>query len=117
MRQRLLCIQFGSWPAPGEMKMETKSLEKRSCRRMKMVMGLRVPGQTQTADRLVHTLDISSTGAKIGASREWIQPGSVLTLHRRHARAQCQVMWPRAVAPGDSHMRTEFTGHQPASWG
>jgi PilZ domain len=99
------------------MKMETKSLEKRSCRRMKMVMGLRVPGQPQTADKLVHTLDISSTGAKIGAIREWIQPGSVLTLHRRHARAQCQVMWSRAVGPGEIHIGIEFTGNKSDFWG
>ena len=97
--------------------MDAKALERRSARRTKMVVGLRVPGHSQTTDKLVHTLNISSLGAKIGAMREWIQPGSIITLQRKHARVQCQVMWSRSVGPGEIQMGIEFMGSKGHFWG
>jgi hypothetical protein len=97
--------------------MDAKSLERRTAKRTKMVVGLRVPGQTQAPDRLVHTLNISSSGAKIGAMREWIQPGSVLILQRKHARTRCQVKWSRAIAPGEVQIGIEFTDNKAHFWG
>lgn len=97
--------------------MDGKSLEKRTVKRMKMVVGLRVPGQTPASDMLVHTLNISAAGAKIAAMRECVRPGSVLTLQRKHARAQCQVMWSRAIAPGEIHIGIEFMGNKAHFWG
>lgn len=73
--------------------------------------------QAQAPDLLVHTLDISSTGAKIGAVREWIQPGSVLILHRKHHRAQCRVMWSREIAPREIQIGVEFLGRDAQIWG
>ena len=59
--------------------MDNKSLEKRVLKRTKMVVGLRISqSEDNTSQLLVHTLNISSTGAKIGALREYIRPGSVL---------------------------------------
>ena len=98
--------------------MNTKALDKRTFKRTKMVVGLRVPKpQLQASDQLVHTLDISSSGAKIGALREWIEPGSVLIVQRRHTRAQCRVMWSRQVAPGEVHIGIEFLGRDAQFWG
>jgi hypothetical protein len=97
--------------------MDGKSLEKRAARRTNMVVGLRVPGQCKAPDMLVHTLNISSSGAKIGAIRNSIQPGSVLTLQRKHARAQCQVMWSRAVGPDEVQIGIEIMGNKAEFWG
>ena len=97
--------------------MDGKALEKRAARRSTMVVGLRVPAQTKAPEMLVHTLNISSSGAKIGALREWVQPGSVLILQRKHARAQCQVMWSRRVGPGEVQIGIEFTGNRNHFWG
>lgn len=97
--------------------MDGKALEKRAVKRTKMVVGLRVLGQSQAADRLVHTLNISSTGALIGAVHEWIEPGSILTLQRKHARTQCQVMWSRAIAPGEVLIGVEFMSNKANFWG
>ena len=83
-----------------------------------MVLGLRVPQQpSHSAEVLVHTLDISPSGARIGALREWMQPGSVLFIHRRHTRARCQVIWSRIVAPREIQMGIKFLGGEPNFWG
>ena len=83
-----------------------------------MVVGLRVSQQrSPVADLLVHTLDISSSGAKIGALREWMQPGSALIVQRRHTRARCLVMWSRKVAPGEIQIGIKFLGRDSHFWG
>ena len=98
--------------------MNTKALDKRAVKRTKMVVGLRLHKlQLQAPDPFVHTLDISSSGAKIGALREWIEPGSVLIVQRRHTRAQCRVMWSRQVASGEVQIGIEFLGHDAQFWG
>jgi hypothetical protein len=111
---------FGPVAATLEMrsKVGTRTLDKRSVRRTKMVVGLRVPQpQSQAPDLLVHTLDISSSGAKIGAVREWIQPGSVLVIQYKHNRAQCRVRWSRQIAPREIQIGIEFLGRDPQIWG
>jgi hypothetical protein len=61
-------------------------------------------------------LDISSTGAKIGAVREYIQPGSVLLLQHGHQRAQCRVIWSRRVGPAEIQIGVEFLKHGAPFW-
>ena len=98
--------------------MNTKTLDKRTVKRTKMVVGLRVPKpQPKAPDLLVHTLDVSSSGAKIGALREWIEPGSVLVVRRGQSRTHCRVMWSRKVAPGEIQIGIEFLGHGDQFWG
>jgi len=83
-----------------------------------MVFGLRVPQpRSQAPDLLVHTLDISSSGAKIGAVREWIQPGSVLIIQYKHNRAQCRVKWSREIAPREIQIGIEFLDRATEIWG
>jgi len=99
-------------------KVDTKALDKRNVRRTNMVVGLRVSQpQSQTLDLLVHTLDISSSGAKIGAVREWIQPGSILIIQCKHKRAQCRVKWSRQMEPREIQIGIEFLGRDPQIWG
>jgi hypothetical protein len=99
-------------------KMDTKAVEKRTVKRTKMVVGLRVPKpQAHGSDLLVHTLDISSSGAKIGALREWIQPGSELLIQRRHTRARCRVTWSRKIGSQEVQIGIEFLGRDPGFWG
>ncbi len=98
--------------------MEAKAFEKRTVKRTKMVVGLRVPRpQPHTPDVLVHTLDISSVGAKIGALREWIRPGSVLLIQRRHTRARCRVTWSHKIGPHEVQIGVEFLGRESGFWG
>jgi hypothetical protein len=89
--------------------MDNKALEKRVLRRTKMVVGLRIfLSDVHATHLLVHTLDLSSTGAKIGAVREYIHPGSVLVIQHGHNRAQCRVIWSRRVGPTEIQMGVEF---------
>jgi hypothetical protein len=97
--------------------MDNKSLEKRVLKRTKMVVGLRISqSENDTSQLLVHTLDISSTGAKIGALREYIRPGSVLLLQQGHNRAQCRVTWSRRVGPTEIQMGVEFLKNNRRFW-
>ena len=99
-------------------KMDIKTLEQRTVKRTKMVIGLRLPKpQSHTPDLLVHTLDISSSGAKIGALREWVQPGSVLIIQRRHTRIRCRVTWSRKIGPQEVQIGVEFVGSGNTFWG
>ena len=98
-------------------KMDGKALEKRVLRRTKMVLGLRIfQPDAHASQLLVHTLDISSTGARIGAVREYIHPGSVLLIQRGHSRAPCRVSWSRRVGPTEIQMGIEFLQHGARFW-
>jgi hypothetical protein len=98
--------------------MKIKALDKRNVRRTKMVVGLRFPKtHLRASDLLVHTLDISSSGASIGSLHEGFEPGSVLTVQRKHARANCRVIWSRQIAPGEVRMGIEFLGNSSHFWG
>jgi hypothetical protein len=97
--------------------MDTRALEKRTSRRTKMVLGLKISQFTEKAlPLLAHTLDISSSGAKIGALRECIQPGSVLVIQRKHNRAHCRVTWSRRMAPREIQIGIEFLSHGARFW-
>ena len=97
--------------------MNNKSLEKRVLRRTKMVVGVKISEPKVNAGQLlVHTLDITSTGAKIGAMREYIQPGSVLLLQHGRNRAQCRVIWSRRVGTKEIQMGVEFLKHGARFW-
>lgn len=98
--------------------MDTRALDKRGLKRTKMVLGLRLSlPETRHSDLLVHTLDISSSGAKIGAVRELIKPGSLLIVQRKHVRAQGSVMWSRTLAPGEIQIGIEFRNRDAQIWG
>jgi hypothetical protein len=97
--------------------MDNKALQKRALRRTRMVLGLRIAQpQIHSSQLLVHTLDISSTGAKIGAVREYIHSGSVLLIQRGHNRTQCRVIWSRRVGPREIQMGVEFLQHSTRFW-
>ena len=123
IRSIAVTLQFNREPACAKTKlarnkMATKALEKRTVKRTKMVVAVRFPKpQPHAPDLLVHTLDISSVGAKIGALREWVQPGSVLLIQRRHTRARCRVTWSRRIGPQEVQIGIEFLGRDPGFWG
>jgi PilZ domain len=98
--------------------MDTRTLDNRTLIRTKMVLGLRLSQpESEDPNVLVHTLDISSSGAKLGALRVCIEPGSVLTVQRKHVRIQCRVMWSRSIAPGEIQIGIEFLRPDSQIWG
>ena len=97
--------------------MDNKALQKRVLRRTMMVLGLRISHpEVHSGQLLVHTLDITSSGAKIGGVREYIHSGSVLLIQRGHNRTHCRVIWSRGVGPKEIHMGVEFLKHSARFW-
>ncbi len=93
--------------------------EKRARNRSKMVIGLKVSGTKKKigVGTLVHTLDISPSGARLAGLREQLEPGEILVLQRQHKRAKCKVVWCREVAPREIQVGVQFTEADPAFWG
>jgi PilZ domain-containing protein len=95
-------------------------VEKRGRDRSKMVIGLRVSNtknKSDAAGTMVHTLDISPTGARLAGLREQVEPGDILILHRQHKRAKCKVVWCREVAPREIQLGIQFIEADAAFWG
>jgi PilZ domain-containing protein len=99
---------------------DPKILEKRTTKRTKMVATLKVSNAEQPGaapNQLAHTLDISSSGARIGAMREEIQAGTILVVQHKQARANCRVIWTRRMGAGEFQIGIEFIGRTPQFWG
>ena len=97
-------------------------VEKRARNRSKMVIGVRLSSKdkekkSDIAGTLVHTLDISPTGARLAGLREHIEPGTIVTLQRQHKRAKCKVAWCREVAPREIQIGVQFVEAEPGFWG
>ncbi|HEX3321010.1 MAG TPA: PilZ domain-containing protein [Terriglobales bacterium] len=100
--------------------MDAKILERRTTKRTKMVATLKILGpdpQGPASTQLAHTLDISSSGAKIGAMRAEIEPGIILVLQHKQARAQCRVTWVRRMSSGEFQIGVEFLKPNAQFWG
>ena len=73
--------------------------------------------RANTAPSAVHTLDLSSSGAKLGAVREAVNCGEVLTIQRQHKRAKCRVVWVRDMGHGEIHVGVELVQPDSDFWG
>jgi PilZ domain-containing protein len=73
---------------------------KRRHKRVKMVLPLKI-WSADVSDHafkeLAHTLDITPTGARLGAIRHLLKPGEILTIQYRQRRFQCRVVWVRQL--------------------
>jgi len=65
--------------------------EQRLQKRRKMVLPVKIvlPG----SNLLVHTLDVSMSGVRIGAIHEELRPGQVVSLSRGTKKAQFRIIW------------------------
>jgi PilZ domain len=66
---------------------------------------------------MVHTLDISPTGARLAGLREQVAPGDIVTLQRSHKRAKCKVVWCREMGPREIQVGVQFIDTDPTFWG
>ena len=92
------------------------ALEKRVASRAKMV----VPLKTFTANApsaAVHTLNLSISGARLGAFRHPVNRGEILVVQRKHKRAKCRVVWVRDMGRGEIHVGIEFLSSEQDFWG
>jgi hypothetical protein len=84
-----------------------------------MVVGVRAsPGIADIRHgEMVYTLDLSSSGARLGGLKKPVEPGTILHLQRKHNRATCRVIWNRVLAPGEVQLGIDFIEADPHFWG
>ena len=97
--------------------MPTKpALEKRVASRAKMVVPLKT-FNANTPSAAVHTLNLSISGARLGAFRHPVNRGEILVVQRKHKRAKCRVVWVREMGRGELHVGIEFLASEQDFWG
>lgn len=95
------------------------ALEKRAAPRKKVVLPLKssAAGTSNNSSIAVHTLDLSRQGAKLGAFRDQVKIGDILSVQRQHKRAKCKVIWVRQIGPREIQVGIELLGNDEAFWG
>lgn len=89
--------------------------EKCTSPRRKMVLPVKVSIEKVT--HLIHTLDITPTGARLGALRTELQPGAIIKLQRGSKKAKFRIAWIRQVAPAELQAGVECLEPQNDFWG
>jgi len=94
---------------------DDRRLEKRVSQRRRMVLPIKMCIDKDS--HLVHTIDIGSTGARLGALREQLRPGTIVTLQRGSKKAKFRIAWVRQLAPGEVQAGVEALERQERFWG
>lgn len=66
---------------------------------------------------LAHTVDITTTGARLGALRTQLQPGMIVILQRGSTKAKFRVQWVRQIGPNEVQAGVESLEPQNNFWG
>jgi hypothetical protein len=80
--------------------------EGRRRNRVKAVLPVRISGDDgagKAYSEIVHTLDVSAPGVRLGALRHPLKVGSLITLQYKQHKAQFRVVWSKPVAGTDEH--------------
>ena len=90
-------------------------LENRKLPRKKMVLPVKVT--IDKATYLAHTVDITHTGARLGALRTQLQPGMIISLQRGSKKAKFRIAWIRQLAPNELQAGVESLEPHNNFWG
>ena len=77
-----------------------KDVGQRRQKRIKVVLPVRISGKdaaNNPVNELVHTLDITPNGARLGAIHHALRAGDKLTLQYRQRRIQFRVVWVKPL--------------------
>jgi hypothetical protein len=83
--------------------MEPSAANKRRMDRAKAVLPVRILGNDVSGDSysdLVHTLDVSKAGVRLGAVRRQLEVGSPIIVQYRQHKAEFRVIWIRPLGKG-----------------
>jgi len=75
----------------------------RSLDRTKAVLPVRISGNDidgKSYSELVHTLDVSRSGVRLGAVRRQLEVGSLVVLQYRQHKAEFRVVWTKPLGSG-----------------
>jgi hypothetical protein len=84
------------------------------------VLPVRISGNDISGEaysELVHTLDVSRTGVRLGAVRRKLEVGSLVTLQYRQHKAEFRVVWTKPVGSGVEQQVGLEAGAQRDLWG
>ena len=74
--------------------------------RTKAVLPVRISGTDVSGDsycELVHTLDVTRSGVRLGAVRRQLEVGSLIVVQYRQHRAEFRVIWTKPPGAGAEH--------------
>jgi hypothetical protein len=80
--------------------------DKRRRGRTRAVLPVRVSGNDNSGNsysELVHTLDISEAGARLGAVHHAVEVGSLITVEYKRHKATFRVIWTQAISGRAEH--------------
>src|SRR5271169_713014 len=83
--------------------MEPSVDNKRCLDRSKAVLPVRILGNDASGEsysELVHTLDVSKAGVRLGAVRRQLEVGSPITIQYRQHKAEYRVIWTKPLGTG-----------------
>ena len=98
-----------------------KGIGQRRHKRIKVVLPVRISGKdadNNPVNELVHTLDITPNGARLGAIHHVLQAGHKLTLQYRQRRIQFRVVWVKPLeGTNEYQVGLEAIGSTGENWG
>lgn len=77
--------------------------QRRRLDRAKAVLPVRISGNDSSGksySELVHTLDVSRNGVRLGAVRRQLEVGSLVVLQYRQHKAEFRVVWTKPLGSG-----------------
>ena len=78
----------------------------RRANRAKAVLPVRISGTDSSGEsysELVHTLDVTRTGVRLGSVRRLLEVGSLIVIQYRQFRAEFRVVWTKPPGAGVEH--------------
>jgi hypothetical protein len=88
--------------------------------RAKAVLPVRISGNDifgKSYSELVHTLDVSRNGVRLGAIRRQLEVGSLVVLQYRQHKAEFRVVWTRPLGSGSEQQVGLEADVQKDLWG
>jgi hypothetical protein len=96
-------------------------MNKRRHKRIKMVLPVKISAKDASNkhfDELAHTLDITNSGARLGAIRHHLKAGDKLLLQYRQRKIQFRVVWVRQLeGTSEFQVGVEAINHGGETWG
>src|SRR5277367_4832995 len=99
---------------------ETSAGNKRRIDRSKAVLPVRISGHDGAGtaySELVHTLDVSRSGVRLGGVRRCLEVGSQVVLQYRQHKTEFRVVWTKPVGSGAEQQVGLEAGGQKDLWG
>ena len=99
----------------------TAELIQRRGNRMKAVLPVRIKGKDSAGkafDELVHTLDVTASGARLGSVRHELKVGDDITIFYRQRRVQFRVVWTKKMkGTSEFQVGLQATTQDKEAWG